>query len=124
MEAAERVLGWIAEAGATGDLMIAEGSSLSLKARDGELEEHKVSSSQVFGVRVIKDDKAGVAYSEAADNAALRLMVDQALVNASYARSDANEKIPNTNITLSTDDACWHQRTVCRWKRKSMPYCD
>ena len=105
MEAAERVLGWIAEAGATGDLMIAEGSSLSLKARDGELEEHKVSSSQVFGVRVIKDDKAGVAYSEAADNAALRLMVDQALVNASYARSDANEKIPNTNITLSTDDA-------------------
>ena len=105
MEPAGRVLEWITEAGATGDLMIAEGSSLSLKARDGELEEHKVSSSQVFGVRVIKNDKAGVAYSEAADTAALRLMVDQALVNAGYARTDANEKIPNTSIRLSTDDA-------------------
>ena len=53
MEAAERILQWITEAGATGDLMVAEGSSLSLKARDGDLEEHKVSSSQVFGIRVI-----------------------------------------------------------------------
>ena len=105
MEVAGRVLKWVTEAGAKGDLMVAQGRSLSLKARDGELEEHKVSSSQVFGVRVIKDDKAGVAYSEAADNAALRLMVDQALVNASYARTDSNEQIPDTAITLTTDDA-------------------
>ena len=105
MEVAERILQWVTEAGATGDLMIAEGSSLSLKARDGELEEHKVSSSQVFGIRVIKDDKAGVAYSEAADTAALRLMVDQALVNESYARTDTNEQIPDTELTLATDDA-------------------
>ena len=54
MEAAERILQWITEAGATGDLMVAEGASLSLKARDGDLEEHKVSSSQVFGVRAEK----------------------------------------------------------------------
>ena len=105
MEVAGRVLKWVTEAGAKGDLMVAQGRSLSLKARDGELEEHKVSSSQVFGVRVIKDDKAGVAYSEAADNAALRLMVEQALVNASYARTDSNEQIPDTAITLTTDDA-------------------
>ncbi|MFP6795724.1 MAG: TldD/PmbA family protein [Pseudomonadales bacterium] len=105
MEVADRVLKWVTDAGAKGDLMVAQGRSLSLKARDGELEEHKVSSSQVFGVRVIKDDKAGVAYSEAADNAALRLMVDQALVNASYARTDSNEQIPDTAITLTTDDA-------------------
>ncbi|MEE3278170.1 MAG: TldD/PmbA family protein [Pseudomonadota bacterium] len=105
MEAAERILQWITEAGATGDLMVAEGASLSLKARDGDLEEHKVSSSQVFGVRVIKDDKAGVAYSEASDNAALRLMVDQALINASYARRDMNEQVPDKAITLVTDDS-------------------
>ena len=46
MEIAERVLQWVTEAGATGDLMVAEGSSLSLKARDGELEEHMVRSSE------------------------------------------------------------------------------
>ena len=103
-EIAERVLQWVTDAGATGDLIISEGESLTLKARDGALEEHKVSSSQVFGVRVIKDDKAGIAYSEAADEESLRSMVDQALVNAGYARSDPDEAIADTNLDLSTDD--------------------
>ena len=105
MNLSERVLGWVADSGAEGDLIVSEGNSLSLKARDGELEEHKVTSSQVFGVRVIKENRAGVAYSEAADEAALRTMVEQALVNASYARIDAHEHIPDTPSTLQTDDA-------------------
>ena len=83
MNLSERVLGWVADSGAEGDLIVSEGNSLSLKARDGELEEHKVTSSQVFGVRVIKENRAGVAYSEAADEAAVRTRVEHALVNAS-----------------------------------------
>ena len=105
MELSDRILQWVTESGAEGDLIVSEGNSLSLKARDGELEEHKVTSSQVFGVRVIKENRAGVAYSEAADEAALRTMVEQALVNATYARIDAHEHIPDTPITLRTDDA-------------------
>ena len=105
MELSDRILQWVTDSGAEGDLIVSEGNSLSLKARDGELEEHKVTSSQVFGVRVIKENRAGVAYSEAADEAALRTMVEQALVNATYARIDAHEHIPDTPITLRTDDA-------------------
>ena len=103
--AAERILERINAQGATGDLIISRGESLSLKARDAALEEHKVTSSQVFGVRVIKDDRAGIAYSEAADDAALDSMVDQALINASFARTDEHERISTNAATLSTDDS-------------------
>ncbi len=102
---AGQVLDWVRDADATGDLIIDEGESLSLKARDGALEEHKVSSSQVFGLRVIKDDRVGTAYSEAADADALRSMVDQALVNASFARPEHHEKILPLEAELRTDDS-------------------
>jgi hypothetical protein len=39
---AERVLSKVQSEGASGDLIIDAGESLSLKARDGELEEYKV----------------------------------------------------------------------------------
>ena len=44
---AERVLSKVQSEGASGDLIIDAGESLSLKARDGELEEYKVTSRTV-----------------------------------------------------------------------------
>ncbi len=102
---AERVLDRVKAAGAAGDLIVDEGQSLSLKAQNGELEEYKVSSSQVFGLRIVKDDQVGTAYSEAADIDALNSMVDQALTNASYSKIEAHEKILSNSRTLETDDA-------------------
>jgi PmbA protein len=102
---AASVLARVRQAGAEGDIIVDEGRALTLRARDGELEEHKVSSSRVFGLRVIKDDRVGTAYSEAADVDALNTMVDQALQNASFAKLEPDEKILPTSGTLTTDDA-------------------
>ncbi|MCP4750688.1 MAG: TldD/PmbA family protein [Proteobacteria bacterium] len=107
-EQAEKVLDRVQAAGATGDLIVDEGQSLSLKARDGELEEYKVSSSRVFGLRIIKDGKVGTAYSEASDAEALVSMVDQALTNASFAAVEVHEKILPNAGDLRTDDALLH----------------
>ena len=101
---AQRVLDKVVESGAVGDLLVHAESSLSLTAHAGELEEHKVKSTRVFGVRVVKDDRAGIAYSEAADPAALESMVEQAFVNASFARVDPAESIAAGNTALTTDD--------------------
>ena len=101
---AETILAKVQAAGAQGDLIIDRGDAISLKAQDGELEEHKVTSSQIFGLRVIKDDRVGTAYSEAADKEALSSLVEQALVNASYAAPEIHEKILANNNELSTDD--------------------
>ncbi len=80
-------------AGAMGDLIVDEGKTLSLKARDGELEEYKVSSSRIFGLRVIKNGHIGTAYSEAVDADALSSMVGQALKNASFGKVESHENI-------------------------------
>ena len=104
-EAADRVLDRVTAAGAAGDLVVREEASLSLKAHGGALEEHKVKSTRIYGVRVIREDRAGVAYSEAADAASLDSMVDQALVNATYALADADEEIVDGDARLVTDDA-------------------
>ena len=102
---AERILDRVTAAGAVGDLVVQERSSLSLTAHDGELEEHKVTSTRVYGVRAVKDARAGIAYSEAGDPAALDSMVEQALVNATFARVDPAESVAEGDTALVTDDA-------------------
>jgi PmbA protein len=107
-ENAARVMDLVNTAGATGDLIVDEGQSLSLKARDGDLEEYKVSSRQVFGLRVIKDGRVGTAYSETSDPEALASIVEQALTNASFAGEEIHEKILPASGELKTDDALLH----------------
>ncbi|MFP6807349.1 MAG: TldD/PmbA family protein [Pseudomonadales bacterium] len=104
IQIAEQILDQVKLAGATGDLIIDEGQSLSLKAEQGELEEYKVSSSRVFGLRVIKDGHVGTAYSEATDTDALKSMVEQSLTNAGYSKIEAHEKILPNSAILKTDD--------------------
>ena len=107
-EHAARVMDQVGAAGATGDLIVDEGQSLSLKARDGDLEEHKVSSSQVFGLRVIKDGRVGTGYSEASDPESLASIVEQAVTNASFAGEEVHENILPHTGQLRTDDALLH----------------
>jgi PmbA protein len=102
---AEQVLEQVTSAGASGDLIVDEGETLSLKALDGELEEYKVSSSRIFGLRVIKDGHIGTAYSEAVDADALGSMVGQALNNASFGKVEPHENILPNADHLQTDDA-------------------
>ena len=101
---AEQVLDQVTRAGASGDLIVDEGETLSLKARDGELEEYKVSSSRIFGLRVIKEGQIGTAYSEAVDTDALGSMVGQALNNASFGKVEAHENILPNSDQLKSDD--------------------
>jgi PmbA protein len=101
---AEQILDQVMSAGATGDLIIDEGETLSLKACDGELEEYKVSSSRIFGLRVIKNGHVGTAYSEAVDADALVSMVGQALNNASFVKVGYHENILPNSDHLKTDD--------------------
>ena len=110
---AEQVLNQVTSAGATGDLIIDEGETLSLKANDGELEEYKVSSSRIFGLRVIKDGHIGTAYSEAVDADALGSMVDQAFNNASFGKVE-----PHENILPNSD----HLQLGAKDKVKNVPY--
>ena len=100
-----QVLSLVVKAGGEGDLIVDQSDAISLKALNGQLEEHKVTSSRIFGLRVIKDGKVGTAYSEAADPVSLESLVEQALTNASYATTEVHESILPNDARLSTDDA-------------------
>ena len=102
---ANHVVEIVRSSGASCDLIIDQGESLSLKANEGELEEYKVTSSQIFGLRVIQDGKVGTAYSEAVDDEAVKSLVEQALSNARYIAPEIHENISSNDANLCTDDS-------------------
>ena len=102
---ASQILDAVRSQGAEADLIVNAKTSLSLKARDGKLDEQAVSDTRVLGLRVIKDQRVGIAYSEATDPDALTHLVEQALLNARFNQPAPHEQIAANAQTLHTDDA-------------------
>lgn len=86
----EKVMNNITDKKGEGDLILSTSKSLKMSAQKGEINEYKVSSSQILGVRVIKDNRVGISYTESFDEDSLKLLVKQAFDNAS--NSEPNEK--------------------------------
>ncbi|MGF1688370.1 TldD/PmbA family protein [Photobacterium japonica] len=101
--AIDQVLERVKAAGADADVIASGSNNFSLKANAGELDEYKVTSGQVIGVRVVKDQRVATSYSESLEPASLDLMVEQALVNATFTQQDAHQQIRCANSTLTTD---------------------
>ena len=99
----EQVIDIAGKKHATADVIVDMNSSFTLKAEQQTLEEYKVSSSRVLGVRVIKDQKIGTSYCESIDTDALNLMVDTALQNARYSESDPCQEICAESGRVVTD---------------------
>jgi PmbA protein len=79
--------------GVAADCILNTNSLLSLKSEDQELSEHKVSSSLVLGIRVIKDKRVGTSYSESWDKESLIQMVDSAIGFSKYTKEEPLETI-------------------------------
>ena len=79
------------------DVILNKGESLSLSAQDGDIDKYKVSGSQVVGVRVIKDSKIGLSYSESFDDDALKFCAQSAVENAKNAEVNEFESISSSD---------------------------
>jgi PmbA protein len=75
------------------DVILERGKSFSLNAQQGRIDKSKVTSTQVIGIRVLQDQKAGIAASESLEDAALRLLVKQALETSRYSSPDPYQAI-------------------------------
>ncbi len=82
--------------GAECDVILSKGNSINLSAQGGAIDKYSISGSQIVGVRVIKDQKVGLSYSESFDQGSLDTMLSQALSNS--ANSDVNEFEQITNL--------------------------
>lgn len=94
------------ELGAQGSDVIANKSqSMSFKAAGGKLDEYKISQGQVLGIRVVKNNKIGLAYSESLDENAISYMVKTAMSNSEFSKENKDEKISSESTgTLEVID--------------------
>ncbi|MGY3857363.1 TldD/PmbA family protein [Aeromonas intestinalis] len=98
-----RLLDKVADLGAEADIIANQDKAFSLKADKAELSEYKVTSSQQLGIRLIKDGRVGLAYSESLDESALDAMVQDALDACRFAKVDPDQRISVQGSRLSTD---------------------
>lgn len=99
----EKVMNQITDQKAQGDLMFSHSSSLKMSAQKNEIATYNVTSSQILGVRVIKDGKVGLSYTEALDDESLSMMVMQALQNAAVTDPNPNENIMELSGEVSDE---------------------
>lgn len=109
-QAIDQVLDRVKAAGAEADVIANCSNNFSLKANGGELDEYKVTSGQVIGVRVIKDKRVATSYSESLEPSSLDSMVEQALLNAKYTKQDEHQTISCADSHLTTDVAEIYQQ--------------
>jgi len=82
------------------DIILSEGKSFNLSVQNGEIDTYKVSGSNILGVRVIKDDKVGLSYSEELSTEAIGSAIDKAIANSEFARVNKLETIENDQKEL------------------------
>lgn len=87
------------------DIILSKGSSLSLSAQKNQLDTYKVSSSSIIGIRVIKDQKVGISYSEDFSDESLKTMTKSALLSSQFSGVDEFQHIdtPKNEIICLAD---------------------
>ncbi|MGL5093134.1 MAG: PmbA/TldA family metallopeptidase, partial [Aeromonas sobria] len=100
-----RLLDKVADINAEADIIANQEKAFSLKADKGELGEYKVTSSQQLGIRLIKEGRVGIAYSESLDELALDAMLQDALDASRFAKVDADQRISVAGSRITTDCA-------------------
>lgn len=83
------------------DIITQSSDSFSLKAEKGELSEYKKADTQSLGIRVIKDNRVGISYTEALDDESLALTIDNALINSKYSKEDNYQTICAKEISIN-----------------------
>lgn len=75
------------------DVIAQRGSSFFVSAQKGKVDKYKVSSANLIGIRVIKDHKVGLSYSEALETESITSMVKEALNVSAFASPDEHQAI-------------------------------
>ncbi|OAN11044.1 Zn-dependent protease [Photobacterium jeanii] len=108
--AINHVLERVEAANAQADVIANRSNNFSLKANAGELDEYKVTSGQVIGVRVVKEGHVATSYSESLEPTSLDAMVEQALTNAKFTQADEHQTISCVDSKLTTEVAEIYQQ--------------
>ena len=70
------------------EILLSAGNSFSVKINKQNVESFNYADSKGIGVRIVKDEKVGYAYTEKFDEETFKLIVDEAIKNAKYTEND------------------------------------
>ena len=107
----QKVLNQVTDKKAEADLMFSSSKSLKMSSEKGEISTYNVAGTQILGIRVIKDGRVGLSYTESMDEESLGLMVTKALQNAETTEQNEDEKILNLSGSMS-DEHCLPEEEV------------
>ncbi|WP_087021105.1 TldD/PmbA family protein [Thaumasiovibrio subtropicus] len=92
-EAAEFALSAAKNAQCEADVVVTTSKDLSLKADSGALSEYKVTSSNVLGLRLLRDGKVSTSFTEALDSESITASLNMALENLPYTELAEHESL-------------------------------
>lgn len=107
----EKVINQLTDHKAEADIIYSGSKSLKISAQKGAVSEYKVSSTQIMGVRAIKNGGVGIAYTEALDDESLQFMIQQALANAENSGPNPYERILELSGSLLDDKTYTEEET-------------
>lgn len=81
------------------DILVNTGESINLSSQTGKLDKFKISKTSILGIRVIKNKKIGLAYSESFNQEAILFASKSALENAHFSDVNEHESIEYKNST-------------------------
>ena len=96
------VLDQVHQRGGQGDLIVQASDAFSLSAHSGKIDQYKVVSSQVMGLRLIHENRVATLYSESFDEKSLTQMVEQAFQNSRYSKIDEHQVLSAPTHTVET----------------------
>lgn len=102
-EILDKVINLIKKNKAQGDVILSKNNTFNLKAHLGEMDKYEVSNTATIGVRVIKDNRVGISFSEAFDDDSIKFMVNEALTNSRFSKENIHEKITTKKGEIVND---------------------
>lgn len=110
-------------AGANGaDLIIRSETSHSLQAQGGKISVNEISDTQMIGLRVVKNGRVGLSYSESFSEADIDLMVAMALTHAEATAERIHQKISIVSADTYYPDCAsvWDNAEISRNEKEEM----
>ena len=82
------------------EIVLTKGTSFSTSSFNGKTDKLAINQGNTVGVRVIKNKRVGISYSEDLSTESIKTAVDQAVSNSKYMNEEPHEKIMTTSGKL------------------------
>ena len=75
------------------EIVLTKGTSFSTSSFNGKTDKLSINQGNTVGVRIIKNNRVGISYSEDLSKSSIESAIDQAVSNSKFMKEEPHEKI-------------------------------